>query len=195
MTRSLDTVAVYVDLERFDDPVLMGSLRRQTSRTGDIFSFEYEPTWLQKAEAFTFDPDLALVRGPQYPVSGRANFGIFLDSSPDRWGRVLMQRRENMRARLDGRRARSLTEWDFLLGVHDETRLGALRFKIRRLGDSSTATINLRRRRSPRCASFKRQVWNSNCMVMKQSTPTMNGGWRNYSLLEHHWAARGRRRR
>jgi serine/threonine-protein kinase HipA len=129
MTRRLENVAVYADLERFDEPVLMGSLRCQTSRTGDVFSFEYEPTWLQKAEAFTFDPDLALVSGPQYPVSGRANFGIFLDSSPDRWGRVLMQRRENMRARLEGRRARSLTEWDFLLGVHDETRLGALRFQ------------------------------------------------------------------
>ena len=59
----------------------------------------------------------------------RANFGIFLDSSPDRWGRVLMQKRENMRARHEGRRARSLTAWDFLLGVHDETRLGALRFR------------------------------------------------------------------
>ncbi len=128
MTRRLETVAVYADLKRLDEPVLMGSLRCQTSRTGDIFSFEYEPAWLQKAEAFTFDPDLALVAGPQYPVSGRANFGIFLDSSPDRWGRVLMQRRENMRARVEGRRARSLTEWDFLLGVHDETRLGALRF-------------------------------------------------------------------
>jgi len=128
MTRRLDTVAVYADLKRSDKPVLMGSLRCQTSRTGDIFSFEYEPAWLQKAEAFTFDPDLALVIGPQYPAYGRANFGIFLDSSPDRWGRVLMQRRENMRARLDGRRARSLTDWDFLLGVHDETRLGALRF-------------------------------------------------------------------
>jgi len=129
VTRRLDTVAVYADLKHFDEPVLMGSLRCQTSRTGDVFSFEYEPTWLQKTEAFAFDPDLALVKGPQYPVPGRANFGIFLDSSPDRWGRVLMQRRENMRARLDGRRARSLTEWDFLLGVHDETRLGALRFK------------------------------------------------------------------
>jgi serine/threonine-protein kinase HipA len=62
-------------------------------------------------------------------VPGRVNFGIFLDSSPDRWGRVLMQRRENVRARREARRARSLTEWDFLLGVHDETRLGALRFR------------------------------------------------------------------
>ena len=124
-----ETVSVYADQERFGAPSLMGSLRRQKSRTGDIFSFEYEPSWLQRPGAFSFDPDLTLASGPQYPVVGRQNFGIFLDSSPDRWGRVLMQRRENIRARRQGRRPKSLTEWDFLLGVHDETRLGALRFR------------------------------------------------------------------
>ena len=124
-----ETVSVFADLERFERPAPMGSLRHQTSRPGDIFAFEYDKTWLEQPEAVTFDPDLALVKGPQYPAPDRRNFGIFLDSSPDRWGRVLMQRRENMRARREGRRARSLTEWDFLLGVHDETRMGALRFQ------------------------------------------------------------------
>jgi serine/threonine-protein kinase HipA len=128
-TPRLETVAVCADLEHFDEPLIMGSLHCRTSRTGDIFSFEYDPAWLRKPEAFTLDPDLALVGGPQYPATGRANFGIFLDSSPDRWGRVLMQRRESVRARRESRRTRSLTEWDFLLGVHDETRLGALRFQ------------------------------------------------------------------
>ena len=99
-----ETVAVYADLEHLEQPAPMGSLRHQTSRSGDIFAFEYDKTWLQKPEAFTFDPDLALVKGPQYPPPNRPNFGIFLDSSPDRWGRVLMQRRENMRARREGRR-------------------------------------------------------------------------------------------
>jgi serine/threonine-protein kinase HipA len=92
-------------------------------------SFAYDGGWLKRPAAFTFDPDLVLVTGPQYPGPDRTNFGIFLDSSPDRWGRVLMQKRENMRARQQARKARSLTEWDFLLGVHDETRLGALRFR------------------------------------------------------------------
>src|ERR1700722_11644627 len=124
-----ETVAVYADLEHIEQPLLMGSLRCQGRGSGKIFSFKYEDSWLRQPEAFTFDPDLALVIGPQYPARERANFGIFLDSSPDRWGRTLMQRRENLRARREGRRARSLTEWDFLLGVHDETRLGALRFR------------------------------------------------------------------
>ena len=96
---------------------------------GDIFSFEYDNSWLQHHATFTLDPDLALAGGPQYPTANRVNFGIFLDSSPDRWGRVLMQRRENVRARHQQRQPKSLREWDFLLGVHDETRLGALRFR------------------------------------------------------------------
>jgi serine/threonine-protein kinase HipA len=129
MTR-FDTVQVYVDLERFAQPALMGELHCQQSRSGEIFSFKYDEAWLAGPETFAFDPDLALVAGHQYPASDRANFGIFLDSSPDRWGRVLMQRRENSRARQEQRRARTLTEWDFLLGVHDETRLGALRFRV-----------------------------------------------------------------
>lgn len=129
MTPRPEIVTVHVDLPEFDDPAAMGTLRCQTNRTGDIFTFAYDDGWLKRPTAFTFDPDLALVIGPQYPATDRANFGIFLDSSPDRWGRVLMQKRENLRARQQGRRARSLTEWDFLLGVHDETRLGALRFR------------------------------------------------------------------
>jgi serine/threonine-protein kinase HipA len=127
MTR-LDTVQVCADLDPLPEPALMGTLRRQASRSGDVLSFEYEPSWLER-DTFAFDPDLTWVAGPQYPVAERANFGIFLDSAPDRWGRVLMQRRENLRSRQEGRRPRALTEWDFLLGVHDETRLGALRFR------------------------------------------------------------------
>jgi serine/threonine-protein kinase HipA len=128
MTRQ-DVVQVCLDLESFGEPVEMGTLRRQGTRSGDVFSFEYEIPWLKRSDVFAFDPDLVPVAGPQYPPTGRPSFGIFLDSSPDRWGRVLMQRRENVHARREGRRARSLTEWDFLLGVHDETRLGALRFR------------------------------------------------------------------
>jgi len=129
MSRPSDLVAVYADLDQFSEPRRMGSLRRQVGRSGDVFSFEYDRDWLKTAAAFSFDPDLALVQGPQYAAANRTNFGIFLDSAPDRWGRVLMQRRENIRARREGRAARSLTDWEFLLGVHDETRLGAIRFQ------------------------------------------------------------------
>ena len=123
------TVQVCVDLEAPGRPVPMGWLHRQTARSGGVLSFEYERAWLESAEVFALDPDLSLAAGPQYPGAGQASFGIFLDSLPDRWGRVLMQRRERLRARQEGRPARSLSEWDLLLGVQDETRLGALRFR------------------------------------------------------------------
>ncbi len=126
-----DTVEVYADLEKFDQPALMGNLHCQRSGKDELFSFEYTRMWLDQPAAFAFDPDLLLDRGHQYPAADKTNFGIFTDSSPDRWGRVLMQRRENLNARHEKRRPRILTEWDFLLGVHDETRLGALRFKYR----------------------------------------------------------------
>ena len=126
----IETVEVYLDAGQRVEPDLMGTLHCQRSGKGELFSFKYEKTWLNQAEAFAFDPDLSLAEGHQYPSADRSNFGIFTDSAPDRWGRVLMQRRENARARQERQRPRTLVEWDFLLGVHDETRLGALRFKL-----------------------------------------------------------------
>ena len=80
-----DTVQVHVDLEHSGHPVLMGELHCQQSRSGEIFSFNYDDTWLARPEVFAFDPDLALSAGHQYPAPDKVNFGIFLDSSPDRY--------------------------------------------------------------------------------------------------------------
>jgi serine/threonine-protein kinase HipA len=126
----IETVEVYLDAGQRVMPDLMGTLHCQRGGKGQLFSFKYAMAWLDQAEAFAFDPDLALAEGRQYPSADRSNFGIFTDSAPDRWGRVLMQRRENARARRERQRPRTLMEWEFLLGVHDETRLGALRFKL-----------------------------------------------------------------
>lgn len=89
--------------------------------------FEYYAQWLDWPDWLVLDPMLGAYPGPQYPMAGRESFGLFDDVSPDRWGRVLMQRREDLRAYHEGRRPRALTAWDFLLGVQDETRMGALR--------------------------------------------------------------------
>lgn len=129
MSRGIETVEAHADLEWLDAPLLMGWLRHQPGGRGSVFSFKYNQDWLARSDAFAFDPGMALVTGPQYPPADRPNFGIFLDSAPDRWGRVLMQRRENARARAEKRQPRTLTEWDYLLGVHDATRMGALRFR------------------------------------------------------------------
>lgn len=129
MKNEADVVEVTIDLERLGGLQRIGWLHRQVGGGGDVFSFEYDKDWLTHPDIFDFDPDLQLVEGRTYAPADRENFGIFLDSSPDRWGRVLMQRRAAQRAAKAGKPAPTLTVWDYLLGVHDMTRLGALRFR------------------------------------------------------------------
>lgn len=112
------------------EPVLMGTLYASPSRGKEIFSFEYDPAWLKSSHALILDPNLGLFAGPQYARDGHDNFGLFLDSSPDRWGRVLMQRREAQQAKAEERDVRTLMESDYLLGVYDGHRMGALRFRL-----------------------------------------------------------------
>ena len=121
---------VYINLEDSDSPVFMGMLHCEMLRGKEVFSFENDPEWLRDRRARVVDPDLALFVGKQYLPTDKNNFGLFLDSSPDRWGRVLMRRREVIMARNEGRAARTLTEVDYLLGVYDGNRMGALRFKL-----------------------------------------------------------------
>lgn len=91
--------------------------------------FHYERDWLKDSRAFALDPDLSLDEHPFFPKPELGNFGIFLDSSPDRWGQTLMKRREALHAKDEKRPPRALDAWDFLLGVQDQTRQGALRFR------------------------------------------------------------------
>ena len=123
-------IEVWADWRELGSPILMGHLRSSLTRGKEVFSFSYDQGWLTDGHTRQLDPDLRLFGGPQYPGGAdRPNFGIFLDSSPDRWGRLLMQRREAALARAAGRPHRRLQETDYLLGVHDEPRSGALRFK------------------------------------------------------------------
>ena len=116
-------------------PVLLGILHSEMIRGKEVFSFEYSDEWLKSKFAQVIDPDLQLFSGPHYLDNAKNNFGIFLDSSPDRWGRVLMKRREAILARNENRQAKILMESDFLLGVYDENRIGGLRFKLTEDGE------------------------------------------------------------
>jgi len=124
------TVGVWADWPGLPRATRMGVLHATPSRGKEIFSFEYDRGWLDSGHAQRLDPALQLVRGPQYVPTGHENFGVFLDSSPDRWGRVLMQRREAQLARETGRPERKLFELDYLLGVYDGHRMGALRYRV-----------------------------------------------------------------
>ena len=124
------TVYVYSDWHADATPQLMGELQIQIVRRKEIFAFEFKPAWLKSNDTRILDPDLQLFAGPQYAAGNKNNFGLFLDSSPDRWGRQLMRRREAIRARNEERSPSPLQESDYLLGVYDETRMGAIRFKL-----------------------------------------------------------------
>lgn len=122
-------IQVYSHWEGMEDPVLMGELSASEVRGKEVFSFTYDNGWLQTQGRSILDPALHFYSGPQYLNDEKPNFGVFTDSSPDRWGRMLIKRREALRAREGKRPERRLLESDFLLGVHDGSRMGALRFK------------------------------------------------------------------
>ena len=127
--KDIQTILVFAHWETLKDPTLMGKLFIATSRGNEIFSFEYDKNWIKTGFAQILDPNLGFFEGPQYPKENQANFGLFLDSSPDRWGRLLMRRREEQLAREEKREKRMHLESDYLLGVYDRHRMGALRFR------------------------------------------------------------------
>ena len=114
-----------------DQPSFMGCLFVDQLRGKESCSFEYDEQWLKTHSGQYFlDPDLELYRGRQYAPMDKKLFGIFADSCPDRWGRLLMRRREAILAARENRKPKQLSETDYLLGVHDEARMGALRFSL-----------------------------------------------------------------
>ncbi|WP_026792249.1 type II toxin-antitoxin system HipA family toxin [Pleomorphomonas oryzae] len=121
---------IEVFLDAYGRLTRVGVLRRQAGVRRERVSYEHDTKWLATSEAFQFDPGLPLTRGSISPSAGREMFGTLGDSAPDTWGRELMRRRERRLAEQEGRRVRTLQETDFLLGVSDETRLGALRFRF-----------------------------------------------------------------
>lgn len=121
-----DSLEVWLDVDFLDEMVRVGTLAHDKGQV----RFKYDKEWLEHSLSFALDPHLTLDAAPFFPNPTTGNFGIFLDSSPDRWGQTLMQRREVIEARDEGRKPRTLYAWDYLIGVQDLTRQGALRFKL-----------------------------------------------------------------
>ena len=123
-----DTVTVHLDAAELGPQRAIGELRRVGSGARGAVSFAYDPAWLADRHGFEIDPLLGFYPGPQYVPSGGLP-GIFADTAPDRWGRMLLERREALAARQEARSPRRLDDWDFLLGVSDRVRMGALRLR------------------------------------------------------------------
>ena len=126
---SREIVEVYADWQPIEAPLLVGQLAYSASNRGSVFSFSYDKAFLTSAYRLQIDPMLTLHSGELYNDETDKNFRAFLDSSPDRWGRILMQRRAAIEARKGIRATSRLNELDYLLGVHDSYRMGGIRFK------------------------------------------------------------------
>jgi len=126
-------ILVYAHWIGMSEPKQIGILSAQQAKNKKAFSFEYDTDWIHSKEQLLLDPDISWFTGPQYP-NDKENFGVFMDSMPDTWGRTLMKRRAAQVTREAGLPIPTLYDIDFLLGVYDETRMGALRFKIDKNG-------------------------------------------------------------
>ena len=126
-------IYVYADFLPYHNE-LIGKLYASGTKGREFYSFEYDAKWLSHEGTF-LDPDLQLYKGRQYVNDNKNIFGLFADSCPDRWGRLLMKRREAIRAKKADEKPKKLVESDFLLGVYDQARMGGLRFKTEIDGD------------------------------------------------------------
>lgn len=133
-SRSRAEVVVYLDATELGPRRPIGVLS-STPTSSPVISFAYARSWLDSRDAFAIDPQLPLIEHEQYVRDGVLP-GIFADIAPDRWGRTLMQRREALAAREEGRRARTLNDWDHLIGVSDVGRMGAIRLAPNPRGDT-----------------------------------------------------------
>lgn len=131
-------IAVYADWTGLAEPLRLGWLHARRGAGREIFEFAFDAAALSHpaTAGLHLDPRLGLYEGRQHPPQGHETFGVFADASPDRWGRLLMRRRLEREQRA-GRVARSvrLRESDYLLGVHDTYRAGALRFRLDDAGE------------------------------------------------------------
>ncbi len=122
-------IFVYAHWVGMPESKCIGILSAHQAKGRKAFSFEYDIDWISSKEQLLLDPDISWFTGPQFPA-GKENFGVFLDSMPDTWGRTLMKRRAAQKAKEEGKPTPTLYDIDFLLGVYDQSRMGALRFKL-----------------------------------------------------------------
>ena len=131
-------ISVFADFDFLTSPQEIGVLGYEHVRGNDHFVFEYSREWLKQYGGIVLSGDLMNVPSLQHPHGKDSVFGFIKDSFPDRWGRLLLDRRERIMAQSEGRQKRMLTNYDYLIGIEDFTRMGGIRYK----SDESDEYIN-----------------------------------------------------
>lgn len=130
----MERLVVYADFDWLEQPWLIGELTCDRIRGGETYGFEFDRDWLRAHGDIFFGEDLQNFPGRQFSKAGREIFGCFSDALPDRWGRTLLARREQLSAREEGRAVRRLTSFDYLCGIDDHSRMGGFRFSLTKKG-------------------------------------------------------------
>ncbi len=120
---------VYADFDWLKEAELVGELGYESLRGSDSYSFKFADSWIKKYNAIALSDDLNNYPGIQYTQPEKDIFGCFADALPDRWGRTLFLRREQILAQEENRPVRRLSSFDFLTGIDDHSRMGGFRFK------------------------------------------------------------------
>lgn len=135
---------VYADFDWIDTPQLIGELSYDSVRGSETYGFSYDKEWLVKYGDVFLSEDLQNYPGIQYTRPERDIFACFSDALPDRWGRTLLNRREQIAASEEKRPVRRLTSFDYLMGIDDESRMGGFRFAETAGGKFINCEANLR---------------------------------------------------
>ena len=135
---------VYADFDWLKEIELIGELGYESLRGSDSYSLSFHDEWLRKHGDLFLSEDLNNYPGMQYTQPGKDIFGCFSDALPDRWGRTLLLRREQITASEEGRPIRRLSSFDFLMGIDDYSRMGGFRFKEEKDGDFINADESLK---------------------------------------------------
>lgn len=124
----MQKLLVYADFNWLDSPQLIGELSCNSVRGSETYGFSYDKEWLANYGDVFLSEDLQNYPGLQYTRPGRDIFACFSDALPDRWGRTLLNRREQIAATDEKRAVRRLTSFDYLMGIDDASRMGGFRF-------------------------------------------------------------------
>ena len=140
----MKTLYVYADFDWLDEPMLVGELGYESLRGSDSYSFKYDNDWLRQYGSLYLSADINNYPGQQYTQPDRDIFGCFNDALPDRWGRLLLNRREQILATEEKRPVRKLSSFDYLIGIDDYSRMGGFRFKEKQDGEYINCEKSLR---------------------------------------------------